>query len=245
MRFNFVCLLDLAMKIHAVLQPYCNLMHDIKVRVDAMQRLEKNRSRLPDHVLFECQQLQIRMISETIAIACLLVHGDIEGAQSKRLSKAYQADFIINALEKLHPRFYPQPTRQILHNGRPVGLEDINEGYLTKADLLKSYRDAATFLHAGSLSEFLANETADSDHEAVRNWVRKLSALLSHHSIFLADEPDAWNGNKPLKFADGEIAPKYQIIVQMQPDGKEWPQAWVFESIRHGELPQSGSQTPT
>lgn len=45
--------LDLAMKIHAVLEPYCNLMHDIKVRVDAMQKLAKNDGKLSDHVAFE------------------------------------------------------------------------------------------------------------------------------------------------------------------------------------------------
>jgi len=41
------------MKIHAVLEPYCNLMHDIKVRVDAMQKLAKNDGKLSDHVAFE------------------------------------------------------------------------------------------------------------------------------------------------------------------------------------------------
>jgi hypothetical protein len=220
------------MKIQAVLQSYCGLMHDIKIRVDAMQKLAKNRSKLPEHIAHECEQLQIRMISETLAVACLLVHGDIEGARSKRLTKAYQADFIINALEALHPRFYPQPTKQILDNGRPVAIETVTESYLTKAEMLKSYRDAAAFLHAGSLNEFFANETAVSNHNAVINWVRKLIALLSHHSIFLADAPNAWEGKKRPSFSDGEAAPKYQIMVLMRPDGQEWPQANLFESIR-------------
>ena len=219
------------MKLHAILRPYCNLMHDIKTRVDAMQKLAKNRSRLPEHVAYECEQLQIRMISETLAIACLLVHGDIEGARSKRLTKAYQADFIINALEQLHPKFYPQPTRQILKNGIPVGLENITNGFLTKGEMLKSYRDAAGHLHVGNLDGFLANEAETSDRQAVKAWVGKLTVLLGHHSIFLAAGPDTWDGREPLRFADGEIAPRFQIIVQMAPDGQEWPRATIFESI--------------
>jgi hypothetical protein len=172
------------------------------------------------------------LISETLALACLLVHGDVEGARSKRLSKAYQADFIINALEQLHPRFYPKATKQVFQNGRLTGIEDIPDGYLTKAEMLKRYRDAAEYLHVGSLKEFLANETADSNRGAVRTWVRKLSTLLSHHSIFLADGPDTWGGQEPLRFTHGEVAPRYQIIVQMKPDGQEWPRATLFESIR-------------
>jgi hypothetical protein len=229
MKFNLFRGAGLAMKIHKVLQPYCSLMQDIKTRVAAMLILAQNRTGLPDPAAFECEQLQIRMISETLAVACLLVHGDVEGARNARLSKAYQADKIMNALEKLHPRFYPRPINQILRDGVPVAIEDIKEGFLTKEEMLKSYREAAGFLHVGSLNEFLANERAISDRQSVRAWARTLTMLLSHHCIFLADEPD---GTESLKFADGEPAPKFQIIVQMRTGADERPQATVFQTIR-------------
>jgi hypothetical protein len=66
----------------------------------------------------------------------------VEGARSARLSAAYQADLIMNSLEKLHPRFYSRPTTQHLRDGKPFRIEDIKEGFLTKQELLKSYRDA-------------------------------------------------------------------------------------------------------
>ena len=234
-QFNFVSSLGFTMKIHAVLEPYCNLMRDIKIRLAAMKVLALNPAGLPDDCVTEFQQLQIRMISETLAIACLLVHGDIEGARSARLSKAYQADFIMNALEQLHPRFYPQPVKQIFLNGVPVEIENVKEGFLTKAETLKSYRDAANFLHVGSLSEFLANETAVSNYEAVRTWVNRLRTLLNIHCIYLADEPEAWEGRTPLTFADGNAAPKYQIIVQMNPGPDGDPIARLFETIRRAD----------
>jgi|SRR5579872_1853308 len=217
------------MKIHAVLKPYCNLMQDIKIRTDAMIKLAKNRSRLPEVVLIESQQLQIRMISETLALACLFVHGDVKGARSARLTKAYQADFIMNALENLHPRFYPRPTNQIIREGKPVGIEDIKDDFLTKDEMLKSYREAASFLHVGNLNDLLANETAVNDHQAVSTWLKRLIRLLNHHCIYIADDPEYHAS--PLRFTGGEPAPQFQIIVQMRTGYDDYPQATVFQSI--------------
>jgi hypothetical protein len=218
------------MKIHAVLKPYCNLMHDIKIRVEAMKILALNPAGLPVGCVTEFEQLQIRMISETLAVACLLVHGDTDGARTAKLSNAYQADLIIKALEKLHPRFYPRPLNPVPRDGM-TEIENIKDGFLTKDDMLKSYRDSASYLHVGSLTEFLANETAISNRDVVRIWVKKLLKLLSVHTIYLADEPDAWKDEEPLTFADGETAPKFQIIVQMQSDDDEYPQAKLFQTI--------------
>jgi hypothetical protein len=130
-------------------------------------------------------------------------------------------------------RFYPRPTKQILTNGVPTGIEDITDGFLTKDEMLKSYREAAGFLHVGNLADFLANEQAQNDRKTVLIWVRKLTKLLSCHSIFLADRPDEWEGWKPNAFASGEAAPRYQIMVLMNPDtGDGYPKATLFESIR-------------
>jgi hypothetical protein len=50
----------------------------------------------PSFAVAEILQLQICTISETLAIACLAAHGDVEGARSARLVAAYQANFIMN-----------------------------------------------------------------------------------------------------------------------------------------------------
>ena len=44
-----------------------------------------------------------------IALACLVAHGDVSGAQSAAMRKHYEADWIMDALERLHPEFYPEP----------------------------------------------------------------------------------------------------------------------------------------
>jgi hypothetical protein len=214
------------------LDSYCRLMTAIKSRTAVILALLDQRQLMPDFCAAELIKLQTRMICETLAISCLLVHGDIEGARTARLTSAYQADFIMNALERLHPNFYPRPTRQIVRDGAVVGWEDIKDGFLSKQELLKSYHAAGEFLHAGHLVDFLSGRQKLVDPLEVRTWVAKLTTLLSHHHIFLSDSPTTWDGKEPLRFTSGETAPKYQIIAMMatEPDGV--PGATVFECIR-------------
>lgn len=233
------------METREVLGAYCSLMESIKTRVGIMHILATNQAKLPASYVTEFEQLQIRMICETLAIACLLAHRDVAGARSARLNTAYQADLIMNALEKIHPRFYPRATRQILKDGKAVGMEDIKEGFLTKEELLKSYHSAGDFLHAGDMTNFLSKKQKPFDPKSIGKWVHKLTTLLNHHSIFLADKPGSWDGKEPLKFPDGEPAPKLQIVVQMSVGPHGRPAATIFESVGHvSDLPEGSELLP-
>jgi hypothetical protein len=131
----------------------------------------------------------MRMICETLAIACLVAHGDIKATKSGKLTKTYQADYIINELEKLHPDFYPRPTKQTTKNGL-IGWEDITDPYLTKAELVASYRHTGNFLHVGDLQEVLSGKQRTLDLNPAVAWANKLVTLLNHHNIHLADPPE-------------------------------------------------------
>ena len=73
------------MEIEGVLNTYCWLMESIKARAALMLNLLSDKRGLPPFCVAEILELQIRMISETLAIACLVTHGDVEGARSARL----------------------------------------------------------------------------------------------------------------------------------------------------------------
>jgi hypothetical protein len=104
----------------------------------------------------------------------------------------------------------------------------INDGFLTKAELIKSYHDAGDFLHVGALTDVLSNKQKIVDAQWVGSWLQKLATLLNHHHIYLADPP----GTPIQKPADGIPVPKRQIVVLMQnaQDGK--PYAHLFELLR-------------
>ena len=92
---------------------YCNLMEEIKRRIEVIVSVERQTIAVPVIVALELCYLQLRLICETIALGCLVAHGDVTGTQSGKMKKAYEADWILNNLERLHPKFYPIPTKQI------------------------------------------------------------------------------------------------------------------------------------
>ncbi len=213
----------------SVLNTYAGLMAAIKQRHQLLRllladhrgvALVDGRQGIPPWAVAEFAQFQIRMICETFAIACLLAHGDIEGTRSGKLATAYQADFIIKALERLHPHFYPRPVNQIIQDGKPIALADVKKGFLTKDELLKSYYHASTFLHVGDLRNILERKVKFFNFDSAATWATRLFALLNIHQIYLVDAPGEPPGPPGL---DGVPVPKRQIgVVMHAQDGKPY-----------------------
>ena len=240
---QFLSWIYLVMDKRAALAAYCKLMEVIRARTGAILFLANEPTGLPPFCVSELQQLQVRMICETLAKACLVLHGDIAGAKSTRLTTAYQADLIMNALEKLHPRFYPKPVRPGPQKDGIDGMLDIADGFLTKKELLKSYHGASDCLHAGEIQEIVAGKYKRTNPEWIRDWTKKLFVLLNNHTIYLKDGAGAWDGKEPIKYDNGEPAPKYQVIVAMRSGPDEKPEARIFEVIsRLEDLPKGSAQ---
>jgi hypothetical protein len=119
---------------------YCELMEEIKRRTEVIQNVIGAQIKVPIIVGLELCYLQLRMICELIALACLTVHGDVPATKAKRLTRAYNADQILKNLERLHPSFYPVPGRQILNfAGKPVEVVNVTEPHLNKKELQRLY----------------------------------------------------------------------------------------------------------
>ena len=110
---------------------------------------------MPQVANLELGYLQLRTICELIALACLAAHGDVPETTSKRLTKAYNADQIMKALENLHPSFYPVPGRQVRDQaGKVVEVVPVDKPYLTKRELQRFYTGSAA---TSSVEETLSN----------------------------------------------------------------------------------------
>ncbi len=171
---------------------YCDLMEEVKRRIAVITDTTAGLMPLPRIVAYEICYLQLRMVCELIALACLAAHGDMPEVKGKALSKAYNADEIIKRLEKLHPDFYPVPSRQIINpqTGRPEKVERITQGYLKKEDLLKLYGECGDVLHRGNLRHILSGKEKDLSFEKVSGWVLAITTLLNHHQIQLIREDE-------------------------------------------------------
>lgn len=136
--------------------------------------------------------LQIRIICETLALACLVVHEDIPLTQAKDLKKAYKADFILKYLADLHADYFPKPVVEIDDPDFPgaFAFKDATSGFLTQAEMIKLYSRAGDFLHRGSVKSITTRKPALLDSKEVAGILTKMANLLAMHTIQPVDP--AW-----------------------------------------------------
>jgi hypothetical protein len=166
---------------------YCNLMQEIKIRDNSIGEL--SRSLIPAQIVYESSYLQLRMICELIALACLVAHGDIPAVATKKMQKILEADQIIRRLSDIHPDFYPRPMQESA--GDTHKLLDVTDGFLTKENLIHLYTLAGGRLHRGPLKDarikFNPNKVSLAQ---VQRWRNRIVKLLQHHWIKLHDCDD-------------------------------------------------------
>jgi hypothetical protein len=120
-------------KYRPALNMYCKLMEEAKHRLSAMDTLLAGRSGLPVGAAHEFLFLQLRMLCELIALACLTAHGD--AATLKQLKRIYDAGKIMRQLERLHPHFYPHAAEQTKSEPDKYDAVLRTGGFLTKTEL--------------------------------------------------------------------------------------------------------------
>lgn len=160
------------------------LLDEAAVRIGAIDNILAQRELWHPSLSIEFAYLQFRMLCETIALLCLVAHGDIEATRTSKLQKDYAADNIIKKLEQLHPNFYPHPVT-VSSTADGVHLERLSTGFLTKAELVSLYHDCGTRLHRGSLAKFrsTAPQAHATDVAWVHEWREKFVLLLRSHHI--------------------------------------------------------------
>lgn len=159
---------------------YCNLMSEIKCRLETIAHVV-GQPPLSLAARYEFGYLQLRMICEVMAIACLTAHGDVIATEQPRLRRSWSAGEILNGLEKLHADFYPEPAKEVLgEDGRP-GIEILKTTghHLSKYDLMDLYNKCGDVLHRGNLKNIAPRKIQKSDLVAIGHWHGKIINLLN------------------------------------------------------------------
>jgi hypothetical protein len=164
---------------------YRLLMEEVNNRIKVLNILLAGKTGLPNPALQEFGFLQLRMLCELVALACLTAHGEIPEARAKSLQDEWNATAILKRLERLHADFYPTPIA--IKEERP-GHKEIspkNIDALTKAELPILYGRCADLVHRGSIGKLLRLERPHwpTDTTEIIRWGQKLSNLLSEHWI--------------------------------------------------------------
>jgi len=174
---------------------YADLMQEIKVRLAAIEAALRGDFRLSPPFVEDFCYLQVRMIGELIAIACLLAHGDIPATQNSTLRTSWDADKILKTLAGLHSDFFPYPVkREHIASSKelPLGgihMHDVPPGYLTKDEMLEFLGKVGNRLHRGSLKKVLKNlNTLRNNFPDIIKWHDKIVLLLNEHRIMFVDK---------------------------------------------------------
>jgi hypothetical protein len=166
---------------------YSALMNEARHRIEAINFILVGQTRLGEGIVRELCWLQLRMLCETIAMSCLVAHGDVVAAHIKKFEKEYAADKIIKLMDGLNPHFFPQ---QAVFGtdagGKGFITANTKANALTKGDLSKLYHRCGEILHRGRFETVLASDPLKHGKlvsEEIVSWAQKIEDLLGSHVI--------------------------------------------------------------
>ena len=162
---------------------YRALMSEARYRIEAFNQILTGGTGLAEALVMELCFLQLRMLCETIALASVVIHEDIsEIAMNKKLATEWHAEKIIDALEKLHPHFFPQAVEY-----RDKHIQGgVKPNAITKDELINLYAKCGDMLHRGTakkISNYKTTKGKQFNVPEITNWVQKIEDLLGIHII--------------------------------------------------------------
>lgn len=169
---------------------YTDLMQEIKERLYVVEDVLSGRTALQGPLAHEFCFLQLRLICECIAYACVIAHEYIQELTAQKVQKAWSADSLMKALDRLHKNFYPRPVKMTVTD--KVQLEEIESPYLTKAELKKLTGICGDKLHRGSPEKYRYNPTPDhltADRQTIVDYGNKVFRLME--SYVMSDRNNA------------------------------------------------------
>ena len=169
------------------LAEYGQLMLKCEQRLDCVDHLLTPARPLTSWAIRESVFLQFRLICETLAIASLMAHNDLDGAQS--LHRTYAADELMNRLASLHPDYFPLAVTKVTRQGKsytkPIELDEA----VTRDELVALYRQAGSILHVGSLKRVRKGGFDITPFTHMRQMSARLRRLITTHWIIHHQAP--------------------------------------------------------
>ncbi len=156
------------------IQQYSELMEDIKLKVDAIQRL-MGMPEIINQTRVESACLQLRMVPELITFASLVSNKDAWRKSQDELRKDWNTKKIMKDLRGIHARYYPEPKEEA-------------GDFLTDDRLVTVYDKLNKIIHA----ENPLGTAFDLRYykETVPKWLDWIMGLLSEHKVFLYHHPN-------------------------------------------------------
>ena len=173
-------------KINEVLEMYCYLMNEVKIRTTAITQMLKGlttTSFKSTNLEFMC--LQIRKMLELISMGSLVVNKDEFDAIGQKYEQYWNARLILQDIERLNPNFYPVAIIEV-PSSRPGVIKDLQNktsGFLTREDFVKVYEKCGKMMHANN--PFGSQADFDYYSQKIPEWEDLIIGLLNCHIIHI------------------------------------------------------------
>lgn len=167
-------------------QLYVDLMDEARIRIHALRDAINDRGRWVPRLLQEFAYLQLRMLCETIAVCCLIAHGDIK---NRSVLKTWRVSDIIKTLETLGKDYYPRGIRMLHTPAGGLHLDNYNVPQLAKQELVPLWNRSGAFVHRGSFKSLLAapRKPITVNLDPILQYGQKITNLLDQHVVVSAD----------------------------------------------------------
>ena len=170
---------------------YIAVMEEIKRRMDVVCALYAQRISVmyrATHV--ESMVLQVRMITELVALASLAANKSIFEQNRTKFEDYWRPKEILKDVESLNPNFYPRPIVEVpLKNSRAKNeLVEMKTGFMKRDELIQVHRECGKRLHAQN--PFGKAVDYDYYEKMIPKWMERIRKLLNCHQIKLL------NGNR-------------------------------------------------
>ena len=195
------------------IQAYISVMEEIKRRSAVVRELLKHNVTVvyrATHI--ESMVLQVRMITELVALASLAANKPLFEEQRQKFEKHWHPNKILKDVERLNPKFYPRPIKEVPSQQPGVAndLVDIKKGFLTKDQLVAVHGRCGDLLHAkdpyGKGVDYKLYE------RAIPQWLDQIKTLLNCHQVHLLDS-------------------KYFYLVHMKEERDDKVHMYTFERV--------------
>ena len=170
---------------------YIAVMEEIKLRMNVVRSLLKKKISVIYHATHvESMVLQVRMITELVALASLSAYKSIFEKNRNKFEKQWHPKAILKDVERLNPNFYPRPIVEVpLKNSRAKNkLVDMETGFMTRDELIEVHGRCGKRLHAQN--PFGKEVDYDYYEKMIPEWMERIRKLLNCHQIKLL------NGNR-------------------------------------------------
>ena len=171
------------------IKAYIAVMEEIKRRVELVATLQARKIDVMYRATrVEFMVLQVRMITELVALASLSANRVLFEQNKKKFEKHWHPDKILKDVESLNPNFYPKPIAQVPSNDdrTAIILVETETGFMKRNELIEVHGRCGNLLHARN--PFGKDADYDYYEKMVPKWMKRIGKLLSSHRIKLLNK---------------------------------------------------------